>query len=261
MDFTINIRTRFIVKSLAYFAIGLLLAGVISHSLKYDFDRLPALYRWLNTDGEKNFPAAFSSGLLSICSVLTLLIAVHKSLIKDRFTLYWGGLSLLFAALAADEWLSFHEQMSDVIRPLLPVSGIFHFAWILAGMAFLAVVGLIYWRFLINLPPRYRRWFVLSAVVFVTGAIGMEMLGGYYADTHQQWNRNIWLGLTTVEEGLEMFGVIIFIRALLSYIQDFVGEVTLCLNPPALNSPVRSRYSEMSANAGPVGYKKPDQAS
>ncbi|MGD1898195.1 MAG: hypothetical protein ACFB16_14720 [Phormidesmis sp.] len=231
MNFTINIRDHLIIKTLCGFALGFLLAGIIGHIVQYGLDMSPFLYRWFNTDGEKNFPAAFSCGLLLSSSALLWVITAYKRAVRDRFTPYWGGLAILFGALAMDEWLSFHEKLSDVIRPWLPATGIFHFAWIVAGMTFLAIIALVYWRFLMHLDRSCRQGFLTAASIFIVGAIGMEMLSGYYVDTHQQWNYHIWLGLTTIEEGLEMFGVIVFIRTLLTYIQTCVGDITVCVGP------------------------------
>lgn len=240
MNMTININVRLVVRILSCFALGLLFAGVISHSLTYDFNWSPELNRWFNVNKEKNFPTAFSVGQLLFCSFLLLVIAVYKHTQQDRFMRYWYGLSLLLSALATDELLVLHERMSGVIQQILPVGGIFHYAWIIAGMVFLSLVAFVYWRFLMHLPRVYRRGFVISAMVFVLGAIGMEMISGYYMDSYQQWNPNIWLGLTTVEEGLEMFGVIIFIHTLLNYIQEFVGQVTFCMAPSTKESQRKS---------------------
>jgi len=60
----------------------------------------------------------------------------------------------------------------------------------------------------------------------VGGALGMEMVGGYYADAVTQ--RNLTYGLMVcVEEILEMVGVIVFIYALVSYIGSHVENIDL----------------------------------
>ena len=234
MNFTVNVRSQKVVKLLGYFAFGFLSLGVLSHTLKYNLDLVPGFYRWFNTDGEKNFPALFSCFLLAIAAVLLLVIAVAKRRSRDRFATAWGLLTLIFLALTVDEWMSFHEQMTDVVKDLpvaLPTTGIFHFAWIVTGIAFVSAIGLTYRSFLLHLPRRYARLFLTAAALYIFGAIGLEMAAGYYADNHQQWNRLIWLGLTTVEEGLEMFGIITFIYALLHYIQSFVGDLNVHIEP------------------------------
>jgi len=52
--------------------------------------------------------------------------------------------------------------------------------------------------------------------MFVGGAVGLEMLGGWYIQTHSR--DLVYHGFSAVEESLEMFGVIVVIRALLEYL-------------------------------------------
>ena len=253
MNFTINVRSQRVVKLLGYFAFGFLSLGVLSHALKYNFDLVPGLYRWFNTDGEKNFPALFSCCLLAIAAVLLLVIAVAKRRERDRYAKAWSLLALIFSVLAADEWMSFHEKMTDVVNGLpvaLPTMGIFHFAWIVVGLLLVAAVGLTYRNFLLHLPRQYSRLFLTAAALYILGAIGLEMASGYYVDNHQQWNPLIWLGLTTVEEGLEMFGIITFIYALLHYIQNFVGDLNVHIEPATNFQPTVGRRILVRESAG-----------
>lgn len=236
MSVTIDIKSRKIVRSLSYFAAGFLLASIASHILKYGFGLMPELFRWFNIDGEKNFPAAFSAALLLLCAVLLLIVAVAKRADSDPFTYHWMGLSCIFLLLGTDEWVSLHEKAGIFISTRLPTSNAFHFAWIVIGLIFVAAVGLTYGRFLARLPRQYRRLFLIAAGIYITGAIGMEMVGGYYVDNHQQWSPTIWLLLTTIEEGLEMIGMLIFAYALLTYIQTFIGELNIRIAPSAITS-------------------------
>jgi hypothetical protein len=81
------------------------------------------------------------------------------------------------------------------------------------------IVALSYLKFFFNLPPRTRIQFFTAAAVFVGGAIGVEILGGYYAKSHGEGNFQFSM-FSTVEEGLEMAGVIVLINALLNYLID-----------------------------------------
>ena len=77
-------------------------------------------------------------------------------------------------------------------------------------------MGLAYLSFLINLPAAFRYWFMAAGLVFIGGAIGVEGISGMIADIHGE--RNLGYALTvTVEELMEMIGIIIFINALLKY--------------------------------------------
>jgi hypothetical protein len=55
---------------------------------------------------------------------------------------------------------------------------------------------------------------IVAGCVYVAGALGMELVGGAWAAKHGQDNL-VYSLLTTVEEGLELTGLVLFIRTLL----------------------------------------------
>lgn len=61
--------------------------------------------------------------------------------------------------------------------------------------------------------------------MYVGGAVGFEMLGGRYASIHGLDNLGYVL-LVTAEEGLEMSGVILFIRSLCQCVERQYGSIT-----------------------------------
>jgi hypothetical protein len=64
----------------------------------------------------------------------------------------------------------------------------------------------------------------VAAILYIGGAIGVELIGGRYAELHgeENWTYSM---ITTVEESLEMAGLIVFIWALLEYCADNYKEV------------------------------------
>lgn len=70
----------------------------------------------------------------------------------------------------------------------------------------------------------------------------MELVGGHYAELHGSDNLTYHL-IATLEESLEMAGVITFIWALLVYIADHYGDLRLRVEggrqAAALDRPVR----------------------
>jgi hypothetical protein len=76
----------------------------------------------------------------------------------------------------------------------------------------------------LHLPGLIRLRFVLSASLFIAGAIGFELIGGGYGDRHGFENMTYAM-IVTLEESLEMAGVIVFIHALISYIETHYGEI------------------------------------
>ena len=88
------------------------------------------------------------------------------------------------------------------------------------------IVGLSYLPFVWNLPARTRSLVVLAGGAFLAGALGVEMLSGAQADAFGEENLTYAL-IITVEEFLEMLGVVIFIKALLGYIESQLGGMQL----------------------------------
>ena len=48
-------------------------------------------------------------------------------------------------------------------------------------IGFVLIVGLAYARFLFELPAKTRNLFLIAATLYVEGALGIEMVGGYYS--------------------------------------------------------------------------------
>lgn len=122
----------------------------------------------------------------------------------------------------ADEALSFHEMLIDPMRTTFGLSGLMRFSWVLVGGTFVAAFGLAYVSFLRHLAPVARRQFVLAGAVYVTGVLGFEMISGPFFEAHEA-GRSVapYLALMTIEETLEMTGILLFIRALRNYLQTY----------------------------------------
>ncbi|MRX63775.1 hypothetical protein [Maribacter luteus] len=111
---------------------------------------------------------------------------------------------------------SIHELLITTTKAQLNVSGIFFFAWVIPYGIALLVLSVIYYKFLKRLPRTTVRLFVLSAFVYITGALLIEMPEGWVAENYGFYDP-LFLILYTCEEFLEMLGLSIFIYALTSY--------------------------------------------
>ncbi|HEY9488790.1 MAG TPA: hypothetical protein VIQ51_10675 [Chryseosolibacter sp.] len=190
-------------------------------------EHLKGFVRGFYFDAEANFPSLYSALAIVLCSVLLWLIGSnHEEKLKNR-ALYWKFLSLVFAFLALDEFAGLHEDLAKPVKSLIDQSSIqsdyLHFAWFIPYSIATLVLGIIYVRFFFKLPPRTRQLFFLSALLFLSGAVGMEMVGGKYwasqnwaPDLSQKVNFTYAL-IITLEELLEMLGIVIFAYALADY--------------------------------------------
>ena len=210
-----------VVVTLAFLSV----AGQFSrHVLGHDV--LLGFVRQFNLDAEGNVPAWYASMTLLLSAVLLGVIARAKHLARAPYARHWGLLVLIFVGLSVDEAASLHEMAVHPLRALLRARGVLYFAWVVPGAVFVLAVGLAYLRFLLHLPPAARRGFIVAGGLFVGGALGMELAGGYVAHYHGE-GTPLYTAMTTVEECLEMLGIVVFIHALLSYLRMEVGEVRI----------------------------------
>ncbi|WP_157489307.1 hypothetical protein [Lysobacter sp. Root916] len=180
----------------------------------------------LSMDGENNLPALFSTLLLCGAALILTLIAVLERRHQGADVSKWALLAAGFALMSLDEALSFHERAIAPLRALLGGQhlGIFFFAWVIPGIALVCVLGAYFLRFLLRLPRRTAIAFVISAAIYLGGALGVELVEGWWREAHGHRNL-VYHALVSLEEGMEMAGVIAFIHALLSYISQRYGEV------------------------------------
>ena len=209
-----------IVSQFLLHAIGSqLLPSQYQYKLLFHFRRLFDVY------GEGNVPTFFSALLLFSGSVLLTIVAFAKK--NGRYFAHWLGLAAIFLFLSLDESSHIHESMELGMRKLFDASGFFYYAWVIPYSVFAAAVFVLYLSFLQHLPPATKILFFAADLIYVGGAIGLEMAAGKYEDvTHISADR-VHIALASVEELMEMTGTIIFIYAVLSYLETEVGSLSI----------------------------------
>jgi hypothetical protein len=190
-----------------------------------------------NLDVERNIPTLYSCLALLFSSLLLGAIAYAKNLDSDRYKNHWKILSFIFLYLSLDEAGQLHEKLINPMRSLLNATGFLYFTWIVPIGFLVAIFLLSYSKFLLHLPVSTKKLFVAAAALYLGGAIGVEMLGGYLASTTGQENVSYVIG-TTLEELLEMLGIVVFIHALISYIKIYLGGVSWNIYIPEKNQKV-----------------------
>ncbi len=182
-----------------------------------------------NLDHETNIPSLYSAASLLFCSILLASISKAKKLAGNNNYGSWLGLSIVFFYLSFDEFISIHERLILPLRNAYNTRGLFYYPWVIVGAIFVFIFLLVFGRFIITLPKKTRRLFLIAGTIYVAGAIGTEMVGGYYADYYTV-DDMIYVLITTLEEVLEMLGIIVFIYALLSYISSYMNGVDVGLH-------------------------------
>ena len=177
-----------------------------------------------DVDYERSIPTWYQTTTIFLCAIPLTLITLSKYRQHDRYRHHWAGLAVLFVLLSIDEMNSIHEKAGSVVRSKLGLSGFLRNAWVIPAAIFVVVFLVVYLDFIRHLPRRTLYLFVLAGCLYVGGALVFQSVGSYWNEKHGQENL-VYLVQTTLEETLEMTGILVFLYALLRYIRTDVGTV------------------------------------
>jgi hypothetical protein len=227
MQLKITAFPRIIARYLMIGVIFFTIVGVVIQIGKYVFNYQDEWLNLFNVDRELNFPTWYSALMIAFCAVLLKIIATGKKQQGDRYTKDWQLLSLIFCWLAIDEIVSIHEILIiPEVSQALHLPWFLHSAWVIPGMIFVAWFARRYSKFVRHLPAKSRLHFIFAACIYVGGALIMEMIGSYFAESLSQ--QNIIYALTTsVEECLEMTGIVMLIYSLIYYLGQWAHQLDL----------------------------------
>ncbi len=213
----IKSNPKAVTRFLAGIAIILISINIIVQFLIYTFQLNKHWFLLFNMDKEVNIPTVFSCSLLLICSYLISLIYNRHREQRDKIEHKWNVLKWIFIFLALDEGLQIHEALIiPSLKPMLPT--MLSIIWVIPYGIF-AIYAAIYFIPLIKSLPRKLKYLtLLSGIIYITGALIIEMIGNYFVRVGDIRLHGISYGLiSTLEESLEIFGLIIFIYTLLRY--------------------------------------------
>ena len=231
---TVTVRASSVTRVLSAVTALLVVAHVAGQVTKYvaGYPSVYGLVPLFDLDLERNVPSLFSTLLLFCAAMLLALITAVKSRDQDPDVVKWAILGLGFLFMTVDEAVGLHEMLTLPVRKALGEGrlGIFNYAWVVAGLVMVAIVGVTFVGFLFRLPPKTRRRFLIAATVYLGGALGVELITGAYAERYAT-NTLAYTMVVGVEETMEMTGAILFIRALLLYLGDRYRELQVTLVP------------------------------
>jgi hypothetical protein len=203
---------------------GIVLMLLVLHLTSFHFqeaEELNTFFLQTNFNAEKNIPSTFSS-LLHLFASLSLALVGISRLNINTSKAFWFFLSFIFLFLSLDELLRIHEKITGPLTGLMAETGTFIYSWTLYYGIGLLILGVLVLKPLIALPDKTRNQFIIAGGIFIFGAIGMENLAGRHihenniAPADIITHPDIFI-LSTIEETMEMMGVIFFIYAVLRF--------------------------------------------
>lgn len=196
---------------------------------------LDILTRWLTLDAETSVSTWFSIALLlALASTFAVTAVLHRSAAAPAGR-YWL-LAAVVLYLSVDESVSVHEEFGRVTGQFVSRADLGTFTWVVPGALLALVVGVLLLRAARGLPPRLRRRLVVAGAVYLGAALLLEALSGTTQEVVCASGACGEAGvdvpytvIATVEELLEMTGVLLALRAALLQLRLSSGAAGLRL--------------------------------
>ena len=222
----IPITPRSVRNLLTAITAGFLVAHSIVQVGIYGFGAEKHWLDSLNMDRELNLPTLFSSALLLLAALLMRRLGKSSPHIAAQD---WRLLSKIFIFLALDEGLQIHEiliipGLRHQVHPALAST------WVVPYTGLALILLWRFRRFLGSIPPATTSRLLRAGAVYISGAIGMEMIGSFAVRSSLIRLHSPWYGaITGLEETLELLGIILLIDALIRALLEQKDSVDLTL--------------------------------
>lgn len=191
------------------------MTGLYNNALPFSDWRYVAFF---DLDTEGSLGTWFSTLILLFAGQLLLLQAWSARRQRSTWWVWWLVLAIGFHVMSVEEIVQVHEYVNTVVLDT---------HWTTYGAIIVAVVAIAYLPFLRNLPAKTMWLFVAAGIIYVGGAMGVERAATTWYEARRQMNTlpyNLW---TALEECMEMAGIILFIHALLAYLEATRAAITV----------------------------------
>ena len=233
----VSVPTGRLARSLAVlilvFSVVSMIAQLFTEFVIVENDYADRIAHWLDVNAEASIPTWYAAITLFAVGAMLAIIALDARRRGRPFALQWTLLAIGFVLLSIEEIIGVHSQVTKVLRRLADdIDG----PWLLIGLGLLGVIGLVvavvlFGRWFMAVPRRWRTWFAIGGVIYLAGVVASDAVGDYLRSSFGDGSL-LYILVLTVEEALEMIGVLIFIVALLEYIARFVGPVMVEVQEP-----------------------------
>jgi len=222
----IKLQPIYIIRFLSIVSILLIILNSIMLVIYFYIDNPDTFdfIQMVDLDQEANLPTLFSSILFMISALLFYLLSKKSQIEHQNQGIYWIGLSIVFIFLGFDESATIHETIGDWTEQFVGTVGYLHYPWVISYSILIGILGLLYFQFFIKMEHKIFWSFMQAALIFLSGAIGFELLGAKEASLHSS-ETMLYCYYYTIEESLEMFGVIYLIHILLRLLDGVNIEI------------------------------------
>lgn len=203
-------------------AVGFLGLNYAGHLIGAGEDRWRGeIWRLADLNDESGVGTWYSSLLLVVAGALSAYQMTSSDRSDQR---RWAVLAAVFVFLSVDEATEIHET-ADALHDVLDIDTATTFLWTLPYSVALVALTVSMYPFLRRQPVRTQRLFVLSAIVYLGGGLGLELVA--VAARELDWDRFVSIVLIPIEETLEMLGVSMFLYAHLDLVAQRADENSL----------------------------------
>lgn len=231
---TLKPRWKPFMRALTAIAAVLLVLSIAGKSLVFSGSPL----RWsttlvverLDVDRETSIPTWFSASILLLSAGLLMCTAAASRAAGGRWTRHWAGLAAIFALLSLDEITDLHNAPVISQDAAAAVSPYLYLSWVIPAAVVVVLFVGCYVPFLRGLPRRTSLSLILAGAIYVGGAMVMEAIGANHIVAFGYDNLTMAV-LVTLEEGMEIFGVLLLLHTLFTYIGSTFGGVAIWIAP------------------------------
>ena len=171
----------------------------------------------VNTDEEANAAVWLSSAVLLLIGVTALGLWMQERRSRSVWRWHWLALALVSCYVSLDEVSVLHELAIPVMVQVVEARGVLTFAWVVLAAPIVVLLAVSFLPFLHRLPYRTGLLLAAAATLFVGGALGLELLGGWIADGNGGVLSTQYVWTTAVEELLENLGSLLALFAVLRH--------------------------------------------
>lgn len=176
-----------------------------------------------------SIPALFEFVIIFFSSLILIAITVKSRTIGERHWI-WFSLSILFVVLSLLKIVPLMRIIYFLIHYLkhaITNTSLIIIIIVLASLLTLYIIKSII-SFHLKLSSHFRKMFLLSAGIFIFGAIILDQIGNIIGVQYGKQSL-IYALMYTIEELMEMLGIAVFIYSLTQYFNDKFGDLSISI--------------------------------